>query len=150
MHILKQEFLDKILNIVDEKADLIGGAIGFVSDPVGSGRGLSTEAFSFMMDRVKNWKLVNPLDVVQTMFQYPNNYPIMSSISAAAGGWFLSELGSVIDPKVSKMGRAIKKIGVSSALGMFIGANLWLPAVMGGQSQNLPGEVNLTGATIQY
>jgi len=147
--ILQQEFLDKILNVVDEKADLIGGALGFVSDPVADGRGLSTEAFTFMMDRVKHWKLVNPLDVIQAMFNYPQNYPIMSSVTAAAGGWFLNEIGGVIDPKISKVGRAIKKIGVSSALGMFIGANLWLPAVMGNTSQQ-PESVNLQGATIQY
>ena len=149
VHLLQQEFIDKILNVVDEKADLIGGALGFVSDPIGGGRGLSTEAFNFMMTRLKGWKLTNPMDVIQTMFANPESYPLMNSVSAAAGGWFLSEIGSVIDPKVSKVGRAIKKIGVSSALGMFIGANLWLPAIMGTQSQTaLPGEVQ--GATINY
>ena len=42
-----------------------------------------------------------------------------------------------------------QKIGVSSALGMFVGANLWLPAIMGNQSANM-SPPSAQGATISY
>ena len=147
---MEHEFLDKILNVIDEKADLIGGAMGFLSDPIADNRGLSGKALTFMMGRIKGWKLVSPFDVIDTMLFYPDNYPLLSSIGAAAGGWLLTELGSVIDPKVSKVGRAIKKMGISSALGMFIGANLWLPAIMGNGNGIPATNTPTTSGTVTY
>jgi hypothetical protein len=131
---MKQEFLDKILNTLEDKGDLIGAVFGVISDPIADGRGFSTQALNHMIERLKKWHFVNPLTVLEVAIANPQGYPLAEAAMGAVAGWLINEVGGIIDPKISKLGRATKNIATSFLIGNIIGANLWLPGIIGGVS----------------
>jgi len=136
--------LNGILDKIEDNAEGIGGLLGIASDPIHS-HGISIEALEFMLDRLSKWHVPDPLNTIKNMLAMPDAYPVMTNITAALGGWALSEFGSILDPKVAKIGRIVKKAGFASAIGNMIGAFLWLPG-----SEPIAAATSTSGGTGQY
>lgn len=122
--------LNGILDKIENNAEGIGGILGIASGPMANG-GLTIQGLEWAMDRISRWKIPDPLEVLKLEMSIPAEYPIMNNIMAALGGWGLAEFGSILDPKIAKMGRIVKKAGFAAALGNVIGGFIWLPAVIG-------------------
>lgn len=119
--------LNGILDKIEDNADGIGGLLGIMSDPMANGRGLSMQTFEFMIDRISKWNIPNPIQVFHSIMAFPEAYPVMNNIMAGLGGWALAEFGSIVDPRVAKLGRIVKKGAFSAAIGNIIGGFVWLP-----------------------
>lgn len=146
---MKQDFISKILDVIDDKGEIIGGALGVISDPIANGRGFSKGTLDFVLARLKGWRLVNPMDVLSTMASLPEAYPLFDAVFAALGGWALNEFGSIVDPRLAKLGRGVKKGAIANAIGQVIGAHLWLPAVMPG-GQYATNTISNGGGMVTY
>lgn len=120
--------VNKILRPIESNAQLIGGAYGFLQDPMGSGHDLN-RIIPFALERIKGWKIPDLTKIADYLMNHPMYSSFRDGIKAGIIGWILEEVGGGFHPSIKRVGKVIKNLGTGAAIGSGIGALVWLPAI---------------------
>ena len=115
----------KVLSAANTLAPLLGAAAGWLTAPMADGRGFAG-APAFMIDRLKGWKIANPITTTEKALNFPEAYPIISGAIGALTGLGIKEVGETVGiGPIKSMGSALLKFGSSAALNAIIAAWVW-------------------------
>lgn len=117
--------VNKILRPIESNAQLIGGALGFIQDPMAQG----DQMVDFIKARLQGWKVPDLQKVWWYLMNHEHYSSFRNGIKAGIAGWILEELGGEFHPSIKRVGKAIKNLGTGAAIGSGIGALVWLPAI---------------------
>ena len=115
----------KVLSAANAIAPVAGAAKGWLGPAMAEGRGLEG-APTWMMERLKGWKIANPVITTEIALSHEEQYGIIGAIVSAATGMAVREVGDAVDiGPVKQMGGALMKFGASAAMNGVIAAWVW-------------------------
>lgn len=139
---MNKDKLSAILDKIEDKSEVLGGVYGLVQYPLHEGIGLFVPKVTSCL---QNWKPVDPLTVINAMVADPLTWgQVTNNIMTGIGGWILAEAGGIVDPRLAKLGRIAKKIGINATIGNIVGGFLWRPAFLNNPGSSPPANAPAT------
>jgi hypothetical protein len=115
-------FGSKILHAANVIAPIAGTLSGWLSCPTAGGRGLEG-APAFIMERLKGYKVANPIITTQIALANEDAYHLMADASAAITGLIIKEVGDGVGiSQAERAGAALMKFGTAALVNGVIAA----------------------------
>ncbi len=112
----------RILSAANAIAPVAGAASGWLQAPMTVGGGISG-APNFIIQRLKGFKIANPVITTEIALSHEDQYGIMGAVVSAITGMAIREVGQAVGVgAVSSMGSALAKFGGSKAVNSVIAA----------------------------
>jgi hypothetical protein len=107
---------------VNKVAPLFGTYAGWMSAPQGDLAG----KFNWIVQRLKGFKIADPIKTTEIALSKPDSYPIASGVGASILGFGIREVGKAVGiGAVSRMGSAAMKFGGAAAVNGLVAAYIY-------------------------
>jgi hypothetical protein len=115
-------FGSKVLHAANVVAPIFGSLSGWLSAPTGGGRGLDG-APAWIIDRLKGWKIANPLITTGIAITNEAEYHLIADVVAGVTGLIIREVGDGVGiSAAASAGSALLKFGSAAAINGAIAA----------------------------
>lgn len=116
----------RALTAASKLAPFLGAYMGWGSAPRAEGGPGISDQLKFVVDRVKTFKLADPLKTTEMALAKPDSYPIASGIGLGITGYIIREIGKAVKVgTVSRMGSIALKGGASTATNALVASYIY-------------------------